>query len=136
MKVLKIILSTAILAISFGSCDPLPEEEQTRFFLSKEWRLTDIKKNGVSETNVDFSRYRLTFNEDQSLFLVDFDGTEREGEWQLANADREIILFPGDPNEQRFLIITLQIRQMELQTVLTSNKTGSAEFRFLFEPAP
>lgn len=136
MKAFKKIFIAIAVLISVIGCDPLPEEEQTRFFLSNEWRLIDIKQNGVSQTNVDYSRYRLKLNEDQTLLLIDFDGTEREGEWQLSNADRELILFPGETNEQRFLILTLQLRTMELQTVLVSNKTGSSEFRFLFEPVP
>jgi len=137
MKNLKIIILVYVaLTVVAISCDPLPEEDQIRFFLSNEWRLVDIKSNGVSEENVDFSRYKLTLNSDQTMVLIDFDGTIRKGEWKLANGDTELILFDGETDQQRYLIVDLQIRRMELQTVLESYKTGSTEFRFLFEPVP
>ena len=117
------------------SCDPLPEEAQIEFFLSKKWDLIDLQMNGFTDETVDISRYTLEFNEDGSMTRTNFDGSIEMGSWSLVNGDRELIIFEGQAEEQRFLIIDIQIRRLELQTLITSNKTGATEFRFIFVPA-
>lgn len=131
------IYSLFVIIISIASvCDPLPEEAQLEFFLSKKWDLTDLKMNGLTDETVDISRYSLEFNEDRTMERTNFDGSVQQGNWTLINNDRELIIFEGEAEEQRFLIVDIQLRRLELQTLITSNKTGAAEFRFVFNPAP
>lgn len=132
IKYLSIVMITMLII----ACDPLPEEAQIEFFLSKKWNLVDLKMNGFNDETVDISRYSLTFREDFSMTRTNFDGSTLEGNWALINNDRELVLFEGQSEEQRFLIIDIQLRRLELQTLITSNKTGAAEFRFTFDPAP
>lgn len=126
---------TGIAIVLMTSCDPLPEEEQIEFFLSKKWQLVDLQMNGFTDETVNISRYTLDFKEDQTMTRTNFDGSTQQGNWALANADRELVIFEGEAEEQRFLIIDIQIRRLELQTLITSSKTGAAEFRFTFDPA-
>jgi len=136
MKRLTKHLVVMLLMILTAACDPLPDEAQIEFFLSKKWDLVDLKMNGQTDETVDISRYSLEFNEDRSMTRTSFDGTMEQGDWALINNDRELIIFEGAAEEQRFLIVDIQLRRLELQTLITSNKTGAAEFRFIFDPAP
>ena len=136
MKRLTLYWFVLVMIVLSTACDPLPEEAQIEFFLSKKWDLTDLKMNGLTDETVDISRYSLEFNEDRSMIRTNFDGSTEQGSWELINGDRELIIFEGQAEEQRFLIIDIQLRRLELQTLITSNKTGAAEFRFIFDPAP
>lgn len=133
-KLIQLILAIVFYS-GFTACDPLPEEDQVRLFLNKKWELLEVKMDGRTHPTLDVSNYSLEFREDETFTLVNFDGVEQEGAWSLTNGDRELRLFVGEPEEQNYLIISLQIQRLELQTLLTSPKTGSAEVRFIFDPA-
>ncbi|MEM9859299.1 MAG: lipocalin family protein [Bacteroidota bacterium] len=135
MRKFTYILMVVILYGVFTSCDPLPEEEQIRLFLNKKWELSEVKIDGRTHPTLDVSNYSIEFREDETFTLINFDGMQQEGNWSLANGDRELRLFVGEPEEQNYLIISLQLQRLELQTLLTNPKTGSAEFRFIFDPA-
>ncbi len=133
-KLIYLTLVTVVYCL-FTACDPLPEEDQVRLFLNKKWDLVEVRMDGRTHPTLDVSNYSIEFREDETFTLVNFDGVPQQGSWSLTNGDRELRLFVGEPQEQNYLIISLQLQRLEMQTLLTNSKTGSAEFRFIFDPA-
>lgn len=125
---------TAFILILFVcfSCGST-EEPEFSFFLSKEWKMVKVLING-EENTLDKSLYRLQLNEDLSMRRVNFDGSVQEGDWALENGNNQLILLSNSNNPERYLIVDLQIRRMVLQVVLSDNKIGATEYRYILEP--
>ena len=131
---MKLKIFTGILALLLAGCDPgglIPEEE---FFLSKTWKISEVLVNGEPEVDTDFSLYRIEMREDGTFTRRSIQGNSEEGVWSLTNAGTQLILFEGDFREERYLIIKLQLRLLELQLTQKNNKTGDKEFRFVMVP--
>jgi len=125
------IILVGFLLLGCESDTPQPDR---RFFISKSWKLEILLVNGDPENDPDLLRFRLTINQDSTFTRVNFDGSERSGMWTLSTSGNQLILFPGEPNEERYFIIELQVRLLELQLTQTNRKTGDLEFRFVLEP--
>jgi len=131
---MKLKILAGILLMLLGGCDPgglIPEDE---FFLSRTWKISEVLVNGEPEVDTDFSLYRLALKEDGSFTRITILGNLEEGPWSLTNAGTQLILFEGDFREERYLIIKLQLRLLELQLTQKNNKTGDKEFRFILIP--
>ena len=124
-----------IILIPMGSCQlttdaEAPDEE---FFLSREWRIQKVIVNGSEVTDVDLSQYLLRLNSDGTFFRRGIEGNDENGNWGLNSNVTQMILFVGEINEERYFIIDLQIRTLELQLIQDSDKTGSLEIRYILE---
>ena len=94
------------------------------FFISKTWRMSEVLVNGASDPNVDISNYKLTLNQDNTFVRINFDGEEEQGNWNLGSSGNQLLIFAGTSAEERYLIIELQIRLLELQLTQSNRKTG------------
>ena len=61
---IKGLLIILLVAITLQGCEINGEVPGAEYFLNKVWKIDKVVVNGLEETNVDLTVYRLTFNED------------------------------------------------------------------------
>lgn len=105
------------------------------------WRLVEVRVNGIKDTSIDISKYRLTLHMPQpnTALTADFDrinpsGRQDSGEWELINNNTVLALQPTQSSQEDYVIDRLTPRQMVLITDLADNKTGRDEYQFILEP--
>lgn len=144
-SVLKFIvtrMTMATLVFTGASCgndiDDCPSKLCT---LAGGWRLVEVRVNGVKDTSVDISQYRLTLYmpNPTTALTSDFDrtnpsGRRDNGEWELVNNNTVLALHPAQSPDENYVIDHLTPRQMILITDLEENKTGQDEYEFILEP--
>ena len=132
MKYIKIVLFILIGTglVSCNSETPLPDEN---YFLSKTWKMVEVLVNGEQQQYINLNNYRLILNSDQNFTRINFDGNESAGTREQISGGNQLILFAGAFQEERYLIIDLQVRRMELQLTQNNRKFGDLEFRFILE---
>ncbi|MTI41367.1 lipocalin family protein [Fulvivirga lutimaris] len=119
------------IIIGLFSCGS-SEKPDLSFFLSKEWKMTNVYINGV-EQDTDLSAYRIKLNQDLTYTRTNLNNETDEGTWQLVNGDQQIEL-SSNLGIEEYLIVELQFRLLELQVIQRSDKVGSTEFRYVLEP--
>lgn len=128
MRTLGIFLLALILGCSDGELPP------DTFFLSKEWKMVELSINGIENDISGRSNYRLRLREDLTFTRINFDQTEVEGTWELQNGGNQLVLYVNVDIPERYLILDLQFRKLELQVVQASTKTGETVYQYVLEP--
>ena len=104
------------------------------FFITKNWKIKSVILNGDEVTDTDLSLYRLNLKDDFTFTRTAIDGVEESGNWNLTAGLTQIVLFVGDPREERYLLIDLKVRQMEIKLLQRSFKQGELDIRYFLEP--
>ena len=110
------------------------EVDEVEFFITKTWKIEEVIVNGEPVIDTDLTKYRLDLRDDFTFTRITVDGREEEGLWKLTAGLSQIILFVGDPREERYLLIDLRVRQMELKLLQESFKQGELDIRYFLEP--
>jgi len=137
MRQIQYCLATIImfvLMVSTGCSVVAIEGDQVVFFLSKEWKIKQVVVNGTEQTGTDVSAYRLNMMDDLTFSRITIDGDFDEGAWSLMAEQSQLVLFPDDPREERYLILDLGIRNLELKVLQDDFKSGEFDIRYLLEP--
>jgi hypothetical protein len=90
--------------------------------------------NGEVVTDTDLSLYRLKLEDNFSFSRITIDGQEESGDWQLTSGLTQIVLFVNDPREERYLLLDLEIRRLELRLLQDSFKDGELDIRYILIP--
>lgn len=127
--------TTALMLIALTGCDTkIIEVNEVEFFIAKEWKIESVFVNGEAVTDTDLTLYRLDLRDDFTFDRVSIDGNEESGNWKLTAGLSQVVLFVNDPREERYLLIDLKIRQMELKLLQESFKDGELDIRYILNP--
>lgn len=119
----------------FHGCETtVIEVNEVEFFITKNWKIESVIVNGEKVTNVDLTQYRLELKDDFTFNRTTVHGVEESGDWKLTAGLSQIVLFVGDPREERYLLIDLKVRQMEVKLLQESFKQGELDIRYFLEP--
>lgn len=117
------------------SCETtIIEVNEIEFFITKTWKINKVIVNGEQVNDTDLSLYRLDLKDDFSFARITVDGVEESGNWKLTAGLSQIVLFVGEPKEERYLLIDLKVRQMEIKVLQESFKQGELDIRYFLEP--
>ena len=132
------ITSFVILLLSsflFCGCETtVIEVNEVEFFITKIWKIEEVIVNGETVTDTDLAQYRLELKDDFTFNRVTIGGIEESGNWKLTAGLSQIVLFVGDPREERYLLLDLKVRQMEIKLLQLSIKPGEIDIRYFLEP--
>ena len=137
IKVLRrYIVGLFIITLTFIlGCEPAQiEVSEIEFFIAKEWKIESVFVNGEEVTDTDLSHYRLKLEDDFTFSRITIDGQEESGDWQLTSGLTQIVLFVNDPREERYLLLNLEIRRLELRLLQDSFKDGELDIRYILIP--
>jgi len=124
-----------LLALVLNSCQTtVIEVNEVEFFITKTWKIKEVVVNGESVTDTDLTVYRLDLRDDFTFSRTTIDGVEEEGNWKLTAGLSQVILFVNDPREERYLLIDLKVREMEIKLLQESFKQGELDIRYFLEP--
>jgi len=135
IKYLKTITKSLLIFLVLVSCTG--EEiniSEIEFFIAKEWKIESVIVNGKPVTDTDLSLYRLQLYKDFNFTRITIDGQEEGGVWQLTAGLSQIVLFVGDPREERYLLLNLEVRLLEMRLLQESFKQGELDIRYILEP--
>ena len=125
----------SLAAMFFYSCETtVIEVSEIEFFIAKTWKIDKVIVNGEKVSGTDLSLYRLELKEDFTFNRITIDGIEESGNWKLTAGLSQIVLFVGDPREERYLLIDLKVRQLEIKLLQESFKQGELDIRYFLEP--
>ena len=130
---LALMLISASVSLISG-CEISGEIPEIRYFLNNTWKLDKVEVNGVTETDVDLSLYRLRLNDDLTFREVSIKGEETEGTWRLDNNASVLILEYPDETEFGFIIVELQIRNLTMRVIQSEEKIGSLDIKYYLIP--
>lgn len=128
MRTIAIIILGLLLGCSDGEIPP------DTFFFSKEWKMIELSINGIEDKPNGLSNYRLQLREDLTFTRINFDESVVEGTWELQNGGNQLVLYVNVDIPERYLILDLQFRKLELQVIQDSNKTGETVYQYVLEP--
>lgn len=129
-------ISLGLFLIAFAlSCETtVIEVNEIEFFVAKTWKIESVVLNGDNVTDTDLTKYRLDLNDDFTFTRTTIDGKGESGNWKLTAGLSQIVLFVNDPREERYLLIDLKVRKMELKVLQESFKQGELDIRYFLEP--
>ena len=131
------------LIITFMACEP--QEiliNEIEFFIAKEWKMDkyyfngELKEDGDMDAGDQITTYRLKLNDDFTFTRTYFDGTVEGGEWALTAGLSQLILFVNDPREENYLLLNLEVRQLEIRLLqeIKNNQNGQWDIRYILVP--
>ncbi len=124
-----------LLALVLNSCQTtVIEVNEVEFFITKTWKIKEVVVNGESVTDTDLTVYRLDLRDDFTFSRTTIDGVEEEGNWKLTAGLSQVVLFVNGPREERYLLIDLKVREMEIKLLQESFKQGELDIRYFLEP--
>lgn len=130
----KILLPITSLLYTMGCETNSIEVNEVEFFIAKEWKIESVIVNGEPVTDTDLTLYRLDLHDDFTFDRIGIEGDEESGTWKLTAGLSQVVLFVNDPREERYLLIDLKIRQMELKVLQESFKDGELDIRYILSP--
>lgn len=124
-----------IIAFGFWGCETtVIEVNEAEFFITKNWKIESVILNGDEVTDTDLTQYRLELKDDFTFNRITIDGIDESGDWKLTAGLSQIVLFVGNPKEERYLLLDLKVRQMEIKLLQESFKQGELDIRYFLEP--
>jgi hypothetical protein len=134
IKYLKIISLSVLLAVMVPACD-IPEiaVSEIEFFIAKEWKIHAVFQDGEPVTDTDLTEYRLDLNDDFTFTRSSIGGQESNGTWQLTSGLTQVVLFVDEPHEERWLLLDLEIRRLEMRLLQLPDKP-QLDIRYILEP--
>ena len=136
LKKILCALSTKLLFVTIMLSCTVEEISisEIEFFIAKEWKIESVIVNGAPVTDTDLSVYRLQLDDDFTFERTNIDGQKEAGVWQLTAGLSQIVLFVGDPREERYLLLNLEVRLLEMRLLQDSFKQGELDIRYILEP--
>ncbi|MCB0504516.1 MAG: hypothetical protein KDC58_03345 [Cyclobacteriaceae bacterium] len=131
---LKYIFPSLLLLMLLGCETKVIKVNEVEFFIAKEWKIQSVIVNGELVTDTDLSLYRLDLRDDFTFERIGIEGNAESGNWKLTAGLSQVVLFVNDPREERYLLIDLKIRQMELKLLQESFKDGELDIRYILTP--
>lgn len=134
IKYLKIISISLMLVIMLPGCE-IQEitVNEIEFFIAKEWKIKAVFQDGELVTDVDLSQYRLRLEDDFTFTRSSISGQDNSGTWQLTSGLTQIVLFVDEPHEERWLLLDLEIRRLEMRLLQRPDKP-QLDIRYVLEP--
>lgn len=134
IKYLKIISLSLMLVIILQGCE-IQEitVSEIEFFIAKEWKIKAVFQDGEPVTDVDLSQYRLRLEDDFTFTRSSISGQDNSGSWQLTSGLTQIVLFVDEPHEERWLLLDLEIRRLEMRLLQRPDKP-QLDIRYVLEP--
>lgn len=134
IKYLKIISISLMLVIMLPGCE-IQEitVSEIEFFIAKEWKIKAVFQDGEPVTDVDLSQYRLRLEDDFTFTRSSISGQDNSGTWQLTSGLTQIVLFVDEPHEERWLLLDLEIRRLEMRLLQRPDKP-QLDIRYVLEP--
>ena len=136
-----------LLIIGFASllsCETAEiQSTEIEFFIANEWKLESFYGNGVlideetiKERNASHSlkNYKIKLNDDFTFDKTGFDNTEKSGTWELTAGLSQLILYFDDDTDEHYLILSLEVRKLELRVLKESGKVGEIDIRYILVP--
>ena len=132
----KHIVSVLVISLTYilGCETAQIETSEIEFFIAREWKIESVFVNGQEVTDTDLTLYRLKLNDDFTFSRTTIDGQEENGDWQLTSGLTQVVLFVNDPREERYLLLDLEIRRLELRLLQDSFKDGELDIRYILIP--
>jgi hypothetical protein len=134
LKYLKIISLSLMLVVMVPACE-IPEitVSEIEFFIAKEWKVKAVFQDGEPVTDTDLTQYRLDLNDDFTFTKTSISGQVSEGNWQLTSGLTQVVLFVDEPHEERWLLLDLEIRRLEMRLLQRPDKP-QLDIRYILEP--
>ena len=133
LKYLKIISLSLMLVVMAPACE-IQEiaVSEIEFFIAKEWKIKAVFQDGEPVTDTDLTQYRLDLNDDFTFTKTSISGQVSEGIWQLTSGLTQVVLFVGEPHEERWLLLDLEIRRLEMRLLQRPDKP-QLDIRYILE---
>ena len=133
LKYLKIISLSLMLVVMAPACE-IQEiaVSEIEFFIAKEWKIKAVFQDGEPVTDTDLTQYRLDLNDDFTFTNTSISGQVSEGIWQLTSGLTQVVLFVGEPHEERWLLLDLEIRRLEMRLLQRPDKP-QLDIRYILE---
>lgn len=143
---LAILLLSVLFACKEGA--PAPANSNLKANLMKKvWQVNKVSQLGVTtpiyqyplpsgqSISEDYSRYRLTFTTENDYIMIEKDGTEQAGKWELAANDTKLVLDKGvSGKETIYSVIQLTSLKLIVGFAEESSKTGNRELELELVP--
>jgi hypothetical protein len=109
-----------LLSLSLMSCSKEKDTEptQTDLLAAGTWTGygiyytgTDVTKEFRDDLGYDVTKYSIKFDKAKT-FLETYDGSTRNGKWEFANGDKDIILDKGTSDEYTLTILKLDAKEL------------------------
>ena len=134
IRYLRIISISLVLVVMFPGCEIQEITiSEIEFFIAKEWKIKAVFQDGEPVTDTDLTQYRLNLNEDFTFTKSSISGQVSEGTWQLTSGLTQVVLFVDEPHEERWLLLDLEIRSLEMRLLQRPDKP-QLDIRFILEP--
>ena len=130
----KFITISLFLAAIVPACD-IPEitVNEIEFFIAKEWKIKAVFQDGNLVTDTDLTKYRLKLNDDFTFTRSSIGAQVSEGTWNLTSGLTQVVLFVDEPHEERWLLLDLEIRRLEMRLLQRPDKP-QLDIRYILEP--
>ena len=106
---------------------------EIEFFIAREWKIKAVFQDGEPVTDTDLTQYRLNLNDDFTFTKTSISGQVSEGNWQLTSGLTQVVLFVDEPHEERWLLLDLEIRRLEMRLLQLPDKP-QLDIRYILEP--
>ena len=106
---------------------------EIEFFIAKEWKIKAVFQDGEPATDTDLTQFRLDLNDDFTFTKTSISGQVSEGNWQLTSGLTQVVLFVDEPHEERWLLLDLEIRRLEMRLLQRPDKP-QLDIRYILEP--
>ncbi|MEN8251720.1 MAG: hypothetical protein ABFS32_22565 [Bacteroidota bacterium] len=125
------------------SCDTAEIEiSGIEFFIAQEWKIESVIVNGTPATDTDLSKYRLNLKDDFTFTRTTIEDQDEGGNWHLTSGLTQLVLFVDDPREEKYLLLNLEVRQLEMRLLYNSFKeeegqapiSGELDIRYILVP--
>jgi hypothetical protein len=130
----KYITFSIFLVAMVPACD-IPEitVNEIEFFIAKEWKIKAVFQDGELVTDTDLTKYRLNLNDDFTFTRSSIAEQVSEGTWNLTSGLTQVVLFVDEPHEERWLLLDLEIRRLEMRLLQRPDKP-QLDIRYILEP--
>ena len=105
---------------------------EIEFFIAREWKIKAVFQDGEPVTDTDLTQYRLNLNDDFTFTKTSISGQVSEGNWQLTSGLTQVVLFVDEPHEERWLLLDLEIRRLEMRLLQLPDKP-QLDIRYILE---
>ena len=105
---------------------------EIEFFIAREWKIKAVFQDGEPVTDTDLTQYRLNLNDDFTFTRSSISGQVSEGNWQLTSGLTQVVLFVDEPHEERWLLLDLEIRRLEMRLLQLPDKP-QLDIRYILE---
>jgi hypothetical protein len=137
-----VLISCMAGLVSISCSEDITDCPSKMCIIAGGWQLTEVYEDGVRNTQIDFSRYRLVLRmpapatDTTSVFTrVEVSGDSTTGKWSIKNNNKILQLRPESLPNEKWVIQSLTPRQLVLViTRDTDIKAGPGKIEFILEP--